>query len=987
MKYVTLNALRLTLYLVFLISGVAQADILMVPSQYSTIQDGLNAASQGDTVLVAHGTYYEHLIWPGTDNIHLLSEAGALQTIIDGGNVDRVISITTTTGVGPDTEIRGFTIRNGYTPPGERGAGILCENSSPTIAENIITYNIGFKGSGIYCKYSNPLILNNEITYNDGYYGVGIGLRFSDPVITGNRISYNNAAGGWAAGIDCYDASPVIMGNTISHNYAYYNGVAIYCTRSDAVIQINDILYNTVGWELAHAGGIMCYDSPDLKINFNNIVGNYYGVWSLELDSLVNAEYNWWGDPTGPGGSGPGVIGDNVNEYVDYTPWLQESAPHIPVSSVPGILYGAQGDTISIPIMVSELLTGFGVLSAEFTLSFDPTIITGIDVDASGTLLSGTDWIWDYNVVGDTFFVTIAGTDSLAGSGKLINLIFVVSPDAGIGEESPLHFVDFMFNQGFPPVNTQDGVFIVSESFGALEGIVTDAATGGAITGAIVTAHGSHPYYDTCDTTDAVGHYLMQEVLPDTYNMTVKAFGYNQFDSTGIVVLPVDTTEINFAMLHPEIVVQPVSFDMEIHVGTTYDTTMTIINLGNGTLDFDIDIGSNSRLIKSIALIPETTIVKEFNSDTRIDNFDSEFEISPFSEGPGGIFEPSDISLTYRPAGEDTIHYDSDPNASVGLTHSGTFEAAIRLTPEELAPYDREQIISVLFYHYGSATHTGQIKIYGEGTTTTPYQPGQLITSEPYSVSGGIWLRTDLTEPVTINAEQDLWTSVEITHNTGEHPMGVDSGPAVQGKGDLIYSIATGWEELYSLNINRNWNIRAIVVSPWLSITPESGAIPAGQSLDVTLHFDTNRLDPDSTYTTSISIYNNSTDSLITIPVTLNVTPYGIDDPDPQVPVVFALEHNYPNPISSGSESAYGGKGGKSQTTISYTLPKPCKVSLKIYNIKGQLVETLVNEEQQPGNYSVVWNVPKKSGISSGVYFDRITAGDFTDTKKCVILK
>ena len=89
------------------------------------------------------------------------------------------------------------------------------------------------------------------------------------------------------------------------------------------------------------------------------------------------------------------------------------------------------------------------------------------------------------------------------------------------------------------------------------------------------------------------------------------------------------------------------------------------------------------------------------------------------------------------------------------------------------------------------------------------------------------------------------------------------------------------------------------------------------------------------------------------------------------IPEGFSLLQNFPNPLHP-------------QTTISYSLPKSCKVSLKIYNIKGQLVETLVNDVQQPGYHSVIWNA---EDARSGIYLYRITAGDFTNTRKCVILK
>ena len=446
--------------LLLFISGMAQADILMVPSQYPTIQDGLNAALASDTVLVSVGTYYENIIWPSTDSIHLMSEAGASQTIIDGDNNGRVMSITT--GVGLDTEIRGFTIRHGYVS-GYDGAGILCENSSPTIIENIITYNNAHsvtQGGGIRCYNANPLIRDNQITYNEAHYGAGIGLKFSNPIIEGNIISGNHthSGSGWAAGIDCYDASPVIIGNTISNNSCQWNGAGIYCTRSDAIIQFNDILYNACG--CSETGGIQCCESPDLRINFNNIVGNNYGVWNSNSGDSLNAENNWWGDPSGPGGVGPGT-GDSVNVNVDYIPFLQEEAPPLPVVST-DTNYGTPGDTISVPIMVSELLPVFGVVSAEFTLIFESSIIIGVDVETSGTLLSGTDWTVQFNASGDSVHVYMAGTDTLAGIGTLSNLIFVVSPDAQPGQESPLHFVDFLFNEGTPAVTTQDGIFIVT---------------------------------------------------------------------------------------------------------------------------------------------------------------------------------------------------------------------------------------------------------------------------------------------------------------------------------------------------------------------------------------------------------------------------------------------------------------------------------------------------------------------------------------------
>ena len=679
-----------------------------------------------------------------------------------------------------------------------------------------------------------------------------------------------------------------------------------------------------------------------------NIVWEYCGFWPTEADRLPY---------------GNTLITDYENHRI-----IEVGLPFAGIVSVPDTTYGVAGDTVSIPVNREDIM-GVGLLSAEFNLTYNSGILTGIDVDTSGTLLSGTDWSWQYSVVGDTFSVAMAGTDTLYGNGTLINLIFVVSPDAQPEEESPLNFDNFMFNEGTTTLITQDGVFIVREVLGAIEGIVTDAANGAPIAYAIVTAQSTHP---CCDTTDVAGQYLMLDVWSDTYNMTVTKFGYNQFDTTGVFVFPGETTEVNFAMLHPEIVVEPASFDVELPVNTTFNTNITISNPGNGPLDFDISIGGSSRLIKSFELTPITltTIVKEVTSDTKIDNFYNKFSQSPISDRPIIITPPKSI---YRPSEEDTIHYDGEPSGAIGLTGGGTFEAAIRLTPEELGPYDGWDLISALFYHWETGPHSGQIKIYGAGT---PSEPGQLITSEPYNVTGQTWLRTDLTQPVTIDTTQDIWTSVEITHNAGQYPIGHDEGPAVQGKGDFVYDGI--WQELYLICscLDYNWNIRAIVSQKWLSVTPNSGTVPASQSLDITVHFDTNGLTPDSTYTTSILIYNNIIDSLVTIPVILHTGPVGVEDEPPQVPRVFALSQNYPNPVCRS-------------TSISYQLPKKCEVSLKLYDVRGRFVRQLTDGVQKLGYHSVDWNTCDNNGkkLASGIYFYRLKAGKYIETKKLILLR
>jgi hypothetical protein len=88
-------------------------------------------------------------------------------------------------------------------------------------------------------------------------------------------------------------------------------------------------------------------------------------------------------------------------------------------------------------------------------------------------------------------------------------------------------------------------------------------------------------------------------------------------------------------------------------------------------------------------------------------------------------------------------------------------------------------------------------------------------------------------------------------------------------------------------------------------------------------------------------------------------------------PVAFNLEQNYPNPFNPS-------------TKIVYSIPKSSNVTLKIFNILGQQVKTLVNETQSQGTYTVTFNA---SSLPSGIYFYSIEAGNYTEVKKMILLK
>jgi len=94
------------------------------------------------------------------------------------------------------------------------------------------------------------------------------------------------------------------------------------------------------------------------------------------------------------------------------------------------------------------------------------------------------------------------------------------------------------------------------------------------------------------------------------------------------------------------------------------------------------------------------------------------------------------------------------------------------------------------------------------------------------------------------------------------------------------------------------------------------------------------------------------------------------------LPVNFSLGQNYPNPFNPS-------------TTISFSIPRTEMIELQIYNIRGQIVRTLVNEQMSPGHHAVMWDGRDEQGhaVSSGVYLYRINAGDYSETRKMTLVK
>lgn len=238
----------------------------------ASIQAGIEAAADGDTILIHSGTYIENINFNGKDiilgSLYLqTSDTSQISTtIIDGNQSGTVVTINSgETGL---AQLVGLTISNGFGGidwPNYLPGGLLIDNgSSPTLSNLIISENSAIRGAGIRCTNgSNPTILQSVISDNTGG-GISIYTNCSLE-ITNSMISNN--VGGFSSGIHINDASNILMINsTIVNNDIFSQGNSEYKA------------INTI------------YDQVTLSEDGGGLVESYYSISEDNLAGSDNVE-------------------------------------------------------------------------------------------------------------------------------------------------------------------------------------------------------------------------------------------------------------------------------------------------------------------------------------------------------------------------------------------------------------------------------------------------------------------------------------------------------------------------------------------------------------------------------------------------------------------------------------------------------------------------------------------------------------------------
>jgi parallel beta-helix repeat protein len=248
----------------------ASPDIIHVPSDYAKIQWAIGNATEGDTIIVSAGIYYEHV----TIDKPLTLQGENTSSIIDGSNTGHVVTITA-----DNVNISGFTIQN--SGPGWGDNGLYANNSKwCNISHNILIHN----GHGLWLDNHSD---NNILTANNVSHNL-VGIAISN---CGNNIVTSNYV---FSSMYCGIALSCASSNIIADNNASNNEYGIWLDWStNATVTGNALTSNLYGIHLNH--------SDDNIIFHNNIINNTQQTEIINSTSIWDADFegNYWNNHDG----------------------------------------------------------------------------------------------------------------------------------------------------------------------------------------------------------------------------------------------------------------------------------------------------------------------------------------------------------------------------------------------------------------------------------------------------------------------------------------------------------------------------------------------------------------------------------------------------------------------------------------------------------------------------------------------------------------
>ena len=307
-----------------------------------------------------------------------------------------------------------------------------------------------------------------------------------------------------------------------------------------------------------------------------------------------------------------------------------------------------------------------------------------------------------------------------------------------------------------------------------------------------------------------------------------------------------------------DIYIDSTSISKTLVAGTTGESHMTISNIGTGILDYSIEVDYVTEKF-------DLSFLGKQNNEL-LEVIDKEI--------PEGIsIKLSDSQIKPLPPTDDIVlRYDNGTKGGeLGASGGGFFDVAVFFPDSVMLQYIGHQLENVDIY-IDNPAESCELKIYQGGS---PGAPGELIYTQPVTVSPYGWNNIVLSTPVPIDG-QGLWISFLVENLSGRNPIAVDSGPnSYPGYSDNL-TVNGVWTTLASFGYYHNLMITAHLsddqILNWLTVSPKTGIINAGETETIDLLFNATQLEP-GVYNANLEISSNSlSNNFIIVPVELTVT-------------------------------------------------------------------------------------------------------------------
>ncbi|MFA4907014.1 MAG: LamG-like jellyroll fold domain-containing protein [archaeon] len=1004
-----------------------------VQSQYATIQEAIIAAQNGDTIVVSSGTYYENINFSGK-SILLKSDGGALNTTINGSQAGSCVSFIS--GETSAAVINGFTITNGsgtvVSGIQRFGGGIYCYNgSNPTIKNCIIIGNSAFAGSGggISCWYASAKIKNCIIKNNSNH---GISNAFGNGVLVVNCLIYGNYGTDYGGGISAGGgSSPTIINSTIVQNDSYHHtNTGIYAISGGTVI--NSIVRDNVGVDVTIIQGTT-------SVTYSNIEGGFTGEGNIDVDPLFidpsNSNYHL--SDTSPC-IGAASSSNAPSEDIEHNPRPNPSGSNPDM----GAYENALGNINSQSALFDGNQDRIRVTDAR---PVNPNAIPSA-YQISGTAITVEAWIFPMDVPTGTDSRYIIARPANTGFGVdpyqtfalfiYGNAPFSHQPRIGISITDGTHpsgtgyevFVEdtaaVKIGQWTHVAGTYDGTNVKLYINGVIvhqlplnvtmgsgsTGLYVGGASGGYFKGMIDEVR----LWNTTRTQSDI-QAAMNSILAGTESGLMGCWPMDSvYTTSGGLLATVDNTSN-----HNDLAVQYSAKLVPFPQGSTVQIAPTNLSILPAAVGGGYALTGTEYRAKLLAdgwPLPAINVISQpsgatINGDSLIwtpspEQFGWFPVIATLTNTAGALTGTVNIFVEGIRSASNQLRVDVTHRGKLGAW--GLYGKGILYKSKNglyagdfsLVDRDNEKFAGGL---YTSSNSFNPI----EGFTTVPSRfPGFTAFKTSFAdewETNRIGVRVFQTVHSSTTAGDDKYAIIEyrVVNESGV-PIGdlfsqftadFDIGALADNLGgydsllQMTYSYEPGGANnsyFYGFSLlNQTVSGEAVFISGTDSLYVRSTSLLTTKTPNPTMLGDYRNqistgpfnLAQGETLTVAFAMFAGDslndicTSAMRAKQVYNNGLP--VEEVYNSVPDKFTLHQNYPNPFNP-------------TTNIEYAIPKRSAVRIEVIDLNGRLIETLVNRTQEPGKYQITWNA---SRFPSGVYFYKITAGDFVETRKCLLIK